>query len=801
MPASILLALLFVALCLAAGRVVLRLLGATRPTWLAGAVGFATLTIAAALLVRMPGRAATAAAVIVLALAVGLVAIRRSLVPASAPRPAGAAHLGALAVVAIVIAVGSIPFWLSGHGGVLGEGIYTNDHAAQLYWTDWLQNGFGPEPSAVAFGYPVGPQSLVAVVAEATGASLIDAFNGLLLAIAALTALTALSLLGGLRPLARVAAAALAGLPFLGASFLAQSAFKETAMALLVLAFAATLALGTNSDGGRGPDLNRRAAVGSAALVALAGVFAYSVPALIWFALTGGGWLAVLFVAGDQRLDWGALRGAISRRRVPLALIGIVVLGIAAVTAGSIAGFSDRIGDVQASTGRLISPVFPGEALGLWPQGDFRVVRGEVPGALVGSAVGLAALAAGALVTLRNRGYALLAAVGAGVGVYLWARAFASIYVEAKALAVLAPLVIVVALGGLFSAQGRHRRVLAAFGAVVAVAATASTLLALREAPVGFGARGAELEQLAERVDGKTVAFLGVDRFGGYWLRGTLIRSPGGYVPAEVRARPEKVWQQGDAMDLDTLPSRRLDEFRYAITTTAAYQSSPPRNMREVARTDSFILWAREGATPRLGVLPGEGSDPGVRADCPFDGAGPRPETGAGPEAEAEATADDVAAVLPRPVVGEKAQWSRVLPFQAPGSASQSLPLRPGRWQLSLQYNSQVDLTAEASGLETELPASLAGMYRAHQGGGSFWPVGEIAVGSGGPVEVTVVATEPNALERAVGAPRRVWLGRLAASRFDATGGSAPGITPLDAACGSYVDHFGADAALANFTP
>ena len=63
----------------------------------------------------------------------------------------------ALVVAVIVVAVASIPFAISGRVGVLGEGVYTNDHAAQLYWADWLQHGFGPEPSAVRFGYPIGP--------------------------------------------------------------------------------------------------------------------------------------------------------------------------------------------------------------------------------------------------------------------------------------------------------------------------------------------------------------------------------------------------------------------------------------------------------------------------------------------------------------------------------------------------------------------------------------------------------------------------------------------------------------------
>ena len=786
MLAAIALALVFVALCVGAGRLVLHGLGAKRVGGLSGAVGFAALTIAAGVTVRLPGHAATAAVMIVIALGAGLIATRRSAFapPRDAVAPA--------AVVAIVLAAGSIPFLLGGHGGVLGEGIYTNDHAAQLYWTDWLQNGLGPEPSAVAFGYPVGPQSLVAVVSELTGASLLDAFNGLLLAIPALTGLTALALLRRLAPPARVGAAALTGLPFLGASFLAQSAFKETAMALLVLAFAATLALASGEV--EGPALGRRAALGAGALIAVAGVFAYSVPALAWYALTLVAWLGALFVAGGLRADRDALRETLGRNRVALGVTAMLMVGLVALSAGPISEFAGRIGDVQASTGRLSSPVFPGEVLGLWPEGDFRIVRGEVAGSLLATGLGLVALAAGALVILRRRGYALLAALAAGVAVYIAARAFASIYVEAKALAVMAPLVVAVTLGGLLSAAGRGRRVLAALGALVALGMAASTLLALREAPVGFTDRGDELEALAERIEGEAVAFLGVDRFAAYWLRGTLIESPGGYVPPEVRARPEKVWQQGDAMDLDTLPGHRLDDFRYAITTTAAYQSAPPPNLTEVARTDSYILWEREGPTPRLAVLPGENGDPGVRAECPIG------DVRAGVSAE-------LAALLPPPVARGARGWSLGSPFDAPASASRSLPLRPGRWQLSLQYHSQVDLTVSAPGLRAELPASLAGMYLTSPGRGSFWPLGEVEIqargadaGRGSSIPVEVSAAEPSGLERAVSAPRRVWLGRLAATRLDPFAGATAPTAPLARACGRYVDHFGARRAIANLT-
>ena len=172
------------------GRALLHLLGRTEATWLAGAVGFAALTVAAPLLIRLPGRGATVAVLIGVAVLASLYHLWRT--RGTRPRTAPGAPL---AVILVVLAAASLPFAFNERHGPLGEGIYTNDQGAQLYWTDWLQNGFGPEPKAVGFGYPTGPQAVAAATAEATNAQLLDAFNGLLVAIAVLTGLTALAAL------------------------------------------------------------------------------------------------------------------------------------------------------------------------------------------------------------------------------------------------------------------------------------------------------------------------------------------------------------------------------------------------------------------------------------------------------------------------------------------------------------------------------------------------------------------------------------------------------------------------------
>ena len=767
------------------GRAILLVLGARRPPWLSAVTGFATLVVLAPFLVRLPGRATTAAILLGLLLVVAAIPVVRDLRARSEPD-----WWTGVVVGVIVVAVASIPFAVSGHVGVLGEGVYTNDHAAQLYWADWLQRGFGPEPSAVRFGYPVGPQAVAVIAAQVTGANLVSAFNGLLLAIPALTGVTALGAMGGFPLGRRLAIAVLVGLPYLAASFLAQSAFKETAMGLFVLAFA--LALGSRHTREPPP---WRSIVAVCLLIAAASVFTFSAPGLAWFVLVVPVWLAFEAIAGRSPVNWGAVRAGLAAHKVTLVVAALILVGIAVVAFTPVREFASKIADVQASAGRLSSPVFGGEALGIWPAGDFRVVRGEVTGSLLAVAVAGLALLYGIVVLIRRRRLALLAMLVTGGIVYIGTRAFAEIHVQAKALAIIAPLILLITLIGLLepratSDEQRATRLMRlAIGTLVFVAAALSTLIALRDAPIGFDDRQLGLERLAERAEGKPVAFLGVDRFAGYYLRETLARAPAGYVPEEIAARPEKTWQQGLAADFDTLDSGQLDKFDYAITTTAAFNSTPPPNFKPVESAGDYVLWERQGDTPRSKVLPGEGHDgptavfqPGATFHCP-DG---------GPRRRGDAV------VIPKPAVARYANWrqppgpgaevaGQERGFQAPGTARITIELpKPGDYQLSLQYHSQVPLTVLFDGERVaDLPASLDGMYLSGAGRGAYWPAGDVRGADAGEHEVTVQAADPGGLAGTLDARRLVWLGALAASPT-----TPPRTVALADACDQYVDHY-----------
>src|SRR4051812_3052704 len=131
------------------GSALLHVLGRTAPTWLSGAVGFAALTVASPLLIRLPGRAVTLSILVTIAIIVAVVYLWRGepapgvgrLVGRSRRiRPRAGGTLGATAahsrdsrrseirtaaiVALVVVAAASLPFAFNGRNGVLGEGIY-----------------------------------------------------------------------------------------------------------------------------------------------------------------------------------------------------------------------------------------------------------------------------------------------------------------------------------------------------------------------------------------------------------------------------------------------------------------------------------------------------------------------------------------------------------------------------------------------------------------------------------------------------------------------------------------------------
>ncbi|HZJ28657.1 MAG TPA: hypothetical protein VFD37_01555, partial [Solirubrobacterales bacterium] len=467
------------------GRAVFLVLGRHGWTGLEPAVGLAGLIAVAGILARFPGHHKT------IALGVGLVGLatlavllrerraRRRIDPGDPPPPNAPApgltyrDLWAVAAcVAVVLVALSLPFLINGRWGIIGLGV-NNDLGLHLAWAEWLRTGLGPVPDP---GYPIGPHGLVTALAWVPGVDPAQAFTGLVIAIGVITALTALAAVRPRRaapegrlvatpegratpgeqapaapvtpPLGLVSGvlvAALTALCYLAVAYFAQSAFKETGAALFVLAFALFLPWITAGIG-RWPAL--------AVITILAGgiTFSYSFPGLAWPVAIGGLWA----------LTRPGLWQALHPRRLPSTLwhpFSLAVLAVLAIAAAMLGlteryGFGEGFSNVAGSD--TYGPVSPLEALGLWPEPNYRLAAVGWPALTVPAGlIGIAALATALWGHLRRRLYLLPIALTASAIVYLASLPVSGDYSRAKALMILAPLAMLLIASGLLAGPPR----------------------------------------------------------------------------------------------------------------------------------------------------------------------------------------------------------------------------------------------------------------------------------------------------------------------------------------------------------
>jgi len=791
-------AALICAASLLVGRAVLGLAGGEESRrWLAPAVGFGAVLTVTGFLARAPGHATSAT--------IGLVAliVAAALVLWWQPRrPAGVLLREGLPVAVIVILVLSIPFAISGRWGIIGVG-FNNDLGLHLAWAEWLRSGLGPAPEA---GYPLGPHAFAAAVAALPGIGLGQAFVGEIFAIGVLTALTALAALSDLGPGRRVLAATLVAIPYLGASYFAQGAFKETAEALFVLAFAVYL-----HDFDRRRDENPRISAvfgpwaGGLVPLALAGgiFFSYSFAGLAWPVA-----ILVFWGATVPEVRRGLRPRALLRTVLrPRVLIPALVLGGLAATLTLVGPFAFVHGFNRVAGTNTYGPVSPAEALGIWPASNYRL--NAVGGAhLSGLVTAIAALAVivGAIWWLRRRQYAVPVALVACTVLYLAALATSGEYSQAKALIIAAPLAMLIAIRPLlFELGGQKARRRAEirsqapdFGPSAGVArigwgvlavvfvggAVYSSLLVLRDAPVGPPGHGAELQTFIPKIEGEPVLYAGQDRYAAYELMGADTHVPLVEFPdAEVSPSPEKPFDTGDAyspIDFDSFSRATLARFPYVITGRAAWNSEAPSGFRQIASTPSYILWKRTGPLPENRHVLLEGTEPAAHANC------------ASPEIRILMSNQGRASLFPGAVIGGKGRWNPGAALETGNSAAQTLRLPRGRWRLSLQYFSPFGLTLSAPGLHQPLFAALDGQRPTAislANDGQFWPAGEIA-SKGDPIRFTVTAADPSTLQRLTGYTGKATLGELVA-----TPDRPHRIVPLSQACNGWIDWYEAEEA------
>jgi Ca2+/Na+ antiporter len=722
------------------------------------------------------------------------------------------------AAVVVLIAL-AIPFAVSGHWGLLGVG-FNNDLGLHLAWAEWLRSGFGPAPDP---GYPLGPHGLAVAVAAVPGLNLGQAFLGEIIAIGVMTGLTALGALRTLSPGRRTFAAAMVALSYLGASYYAQGAFKELAEALLFLAFAIYLttldARRTAEEQARrvpSPDTQPRAlraVSGAGTLLALLPPLALFGGIFFAYSLAGIAWPVAALALWS--LTRPAVRSALRPRALlrlltrPLVLVGLAVLAVAVLVlfVGHV-GFFSNFSQVAASN--TYGPVSPIEALGIWPASNYRLDAAggpHLPG-LAGT-IAVLALLVGVAWWTNRRELTIPIALGAGALLYLASLPTSGDYAQAKALMIMAPLAMLVAIRPLLEefprigSRGRARRSLPAVAppssppappllragwAVLAVVfvggAIYSSFLVLRDAPVGPPGHGSELQAFLPIVHGQPVLYAGQDRYAAYQLLGADTHVPLVEFPDDaVSPNPEKPFDTGDAyspIDFDSFSRGTLDRFPYVITSRAAWNSQAPPNFKRVAATPSYVLWKQTGPTPGHRNVLLEGTEAGAYASC------------ASPEIRILLANRGRASLFPDAVIGPKGGWDNGSILGTGAETSQSLQLPAGNWNLSIQYFSPFDLTLSAPGFSEKLKAALDGQRPntiSLGNNGQFWPAGRYQ-STGGETRFTIATADASWLQGLSGYDGKAYLGELVA-----VPAKPHRIVPLSRACNGWIDWYEAEEA------
>ena len=222
-------------------------------------------------------------------------------------------------------------------------------------------------------------------------------------------------------------------------------------------------------------------------------------------------------------------------------------------------------------------------------------------------AIAVLALLVGVAWWVRRRDLTIPVALAACALLYLASLPFSGDYSQAKALMIAAPLAMLVAIrpllfefpvgrpGGTRGATSMSASPSRPLGGMVRVGwgvlavafvagAIYSSLLVLRDAPVGPAGHGSELQAFLPIVHGEPVLYAGQDRYAAYELLGADTHVPLVEFPdADVSPNPEKPFDTGDAyspIDFDSFSHGTLERFDYVITGRAAWNSQAPAELQ-----------------------------------------------------------------------------------------------------------------------------------------------------------------------------------------------------------------------------
>jgi hypothetical protein len=549
-----------------------------------------------------------------------------------------AARRWALLVPLLAYLLALAPVLLSGRAG-FSSFMALSDSAVHMIGADYLihhgqsyaglelRSSYGQFIQAYyGTGYPSGADTLFGGSALLLGLPLIWAFQPFCAAMLALASGPAWTIARrcGLRGGWAALAALTASVPAIVYGYELVGSVKELVAVAMLLTLGALIAVHPRW-------LARSPRHGiPCALVLAAGVSALGVGFGAW-ALAAGG---VLLLALWQGVRCGRV-GA--RAAWASAAAGGVVLLLAALPTWLHVSQSLHVAQSIASTsnpGNLHEPLHWTQAFGVWLRGSYKQQPTGAAGAATYALVGLTLAAGllGVLALLRLRRFALAGWIALTVLVWVVLSRTATTWVNAKALVLSSPVLVLLAWAGVGAllrpppgaavARARRRRgrplalaVAALLALALAGGALASDLAQYHSSNLAPTARYQELASIDKRFRGRGPAlFTDFDEYSMYALRHLSVSGPDFVYPPRARVGGLAV-AYGHPVQLDRAPPESLAAYPLLVTRRDPGAAPPPAAYTLAWRGAYYQVWSRRyGARPALAHLAAR--EPGRPLPC-----------------------------------------------------------------------------------------------------------------------------------------------------------------------------------------
>lgn len=278
----------------------------------------------------------------------------------------------------------------------------------------------------------------------------------------------------------------------------------------------------------------------------------------------------------------------------------------------------------QSELGNLLRPLPLLQAGGLWPQADFRGVEGDGPLVVWLALICVASALGAAAVAVRRRHAALPVLLGITAVGAVPALVIGSPWVDAKAMAIVSPVVLGLATVFALVAGAYPDRLTRTVGrtllGVLAAGAVWSTVAMALDAYVAPRGRFAELRALGQGLAGQGPTLvldfeIYADR---YFLRDAESEGATDLRYRTVRRRDGNAFPYGGNAEVDDIAVEDLWEYRTIVRRRSPVSSRPPIGFELVHATHSWEAWQRasDAAAPLERLALGGGVDPTAVPAC-----------------------------------------------------------------------------------------------------------------------------------------------------------------------------------------